>query len=130
MLDLRLSGRGFEPHWRHCVVSLSKNNNPCIVLIQPRKTRAFITERLLMRRRESNQTEQKYIHSHFIRGIWVAIAPPPPPNEAFSFLYHILHVGCVDSPVIMWIQNHARGGGVRGHAPPNFFIRMVQSGAF
>ena len=24
--DLRLRGRGFKPHWRHCVVSLSKTH--------------------------------------------------------------------------------------------------------
>ena len=56
-LDSRLRGRGFEPHRRHCVVSLSKNINPSLVLVQPRKTRPFITERLLMGRKESNQTD-------------------------------------------------------------------------
>ena len=44
VLDLRQRGRGFEPHWRHCVVSLSKNINPSLVLVQPRKTRPFITQ--------------------------------------------------------------------------------------
>ena len=48
VLDSRPRGRGFEPHRRHCVVSLSKNINPSLVLIQHRKTRPFITERLLM----------------------------------------------------------------------------------
>ena len=48
-------GNGFEPHLRHCVVSLSKNINPSLVLVQPRKTRPYITERLLMGRKESNQ---------------------------------------------------------------------------
>ena len=38
------------------VVSLSRNINPSLVLVQPRKTRPFITERLLMGRKESNQT--------------------------------------------------------------------------
>ena len=28
VLDSRPKGRGFEPHRRHCVVSLSKNINP------------------------------------------------------------------------------------------------------
>ena len=55
MFDLRLRGSGFKPHWRHCVMSLSKNINPSLVLVQPRKTRPFITERLLMGRKESNQ---------------------------------------------------------------------------
>ena len=52
VLDSRLRDRGFEPHRRHCVVSLSKNINPSLVLVQPRKTRPFITERLLMGRKE------------------------------------------------------------------------------
>ena len=57
VLDSRPKGRGIEPHRRHCVVSLSKNINPSLVLVQPpRKTHPFITERLLMGRKESNQT--------------------------------------------------------------------------
>ena len=39
------------------VKSLSKNINPSLVLVQPRKTRPYITGRLLMGRKESNQTE-------------------------------------------------------------------------
>ena len=54
--DSRPKGRGFEPHQHHCVVSLSKNINPSLVLVQPRKTRPFMTERLLIGRKESNQT--------------------------------------------------------------------------
>ena len=42
-LDSRPKGRGFEPHRRHCIVSLSKNINPGLVLVQPRETRPFIT---------------------------------------------------------------------------------------
>ena len=57
-LDSRPRGRRFEPHRRHCVVSLSKNINPSLVLVQPRKTRPFITERLLMGRKESKQTNK------------------------------------------------------------------------
>ena len=58
VLDLRMRGRGFEPQQRHCVVSLSNNIHLSVVLVQPRKTRPFITERLLMGRKESNQTNQ------------------------------------------------------------------------
>ena len=60
VLDSRPRDRGFEPHRRHCVVSLSKNiNRPSLVLVQPRKTRPFITERLLMGRKlKSNQSKQ------------------------------------------------------------------------
>ena len=57
VLDSRPKGRGFEPHRRHCVVSLSKNINPSLVLVQPRNTSPFITERLLMGHKESNQTK-------------------------------------------------------------------------
>ena len=57
VLDSRLKGRRFEPHLPHCVVSLSKNINPSLVLVQPRKTGPFITERLLMGCKESNQTK-------------------------------------------------------------------------
>ena len=58
VLDSRPKGRGFEPHRHHCVVSLSKNINPGLELVQPRKTRPFITERLLMGRKESKQTNK------------------------------------------------------------------------
>ena len=58
VLDSRPKGGGFEPHRRHCVVSLTKNINPSLVLVQPRKTCPFITERLLMGRKESNQTKK------------------------------------------------------------------------
>ena len=51
--------RDGKPHRRHCVVSLSKNISPSLVLVQPRKTRPFITERLLMGRKESNQTNKQ-----------------------------------------------------------------------
>ena len=57
VLDSRPKGRGLEPHRRHCVVSLSKNINPSLVLVQPRKTSPYITERLLIGHKESNQTK-------------------------------------------------------------------------
>ena len=60
VLDSRPRGRGFEPHRRHCDVTLSMNIYPSLVLVlvQPRKIRRFITERLLMGRKESNQTQK------------------------------------------------------------------------
>ena len=61
VLDSRPKGRGFEPQRRHCVVSWSKKIKPSLVLVQPRKTCPVITERLLMGRKESNQTNK--IHS-------------------------------------------------------------------
>ena len=57
-LTLVTKGRGLEPYRRRCIVSLSKNINPSLVLVQPRMTRPFINERLLMGRKESNQTKK------------------------------------------------------------------------
>ena len=47
--DSGLRGCGFKPHLRRSVVSLSKTHysNPYLVLVQPRKTRPDITEKLL-----------------------------------------------------------------------------------
>ena len=59
VLDLRPMGHGFEAR----VVSLSKNINPSLVLVQPRKTHPFITERLLMGRKELNQTNKQTMSS-------------------------------------------------------------------
>ena len=39
--------------------------NPSLVLVQPRKTRPFITERLLMGRKESNQTNKQWESGSF-----------------------------------------------------------------
>ena len=59
MLNSRPKGCWFEPHWHQCIVSLRKNINPSLVLVQPRKTRPYITERLLMGRKESNKQTNK-----------------------------------------------------------------------
>ena len=59
VLDLRPRGCGFKPHWRHFIVSLSKNINPSLVLVQPKKASSFIPERLLMGCKESNQTSKQ-----------------------------------------------------------------------
>ena len=50
---------------RCCIVSLSKNINPSLVMVQPRKTPPFITERLLIGCKESNQTKlQRNLQSY------------------------------------------------------------------
>ena len=59
VLDSGSRDRGFEPLRHHCVVPLSKNINPSLELVQPRKTRPFMTERLMMGRIESNQTNKQ-----------------------------------------------------------------------
>ena len=58
VLDSRPRGRGLGAHWRFWVASMSKNVNPSLILVQPRKTRPFITERLLMGCKETNQTNK------------------------------------------------------------------------
>ena len=58
VLDSRLRGGRFGPHRRQSIVSLSKNINPSLVLAQPRKTRPYIIERLLVAHKESNQTNK------------------------------------------------------------------------
>ena len=40
-------------------MSLSKNINPRLVLVEPRKTRPFINERLLMGHKKSNQRNKQ-----------------------------------------------------------------------
>ena len=62
--DSRPRGCGFEPHRRHCVVSLSKNINRSLVLVQPKKTHPFITERLLKGRKDPNQTNKIMVKFH------------------------------------------------------------------
>ena len=57
VLDSRPRGRRFEPHQHHCLSPRARHINPSLVLVQPRKTRPYITERLLMGRKESNQTK-------------------------------------------------------------------------
>ena len=58
MFDSRPRGRGIEPHLRHCVVVLEQDTfYPSLVLVQPRKTRPCLTERLLMERKDSNKTK-------------------------------------------------------------------------
>ena len=56
VLDSRPRGRRFEPRQPHCVVSLSKNIDPSLVVVHPRKNRPFIAKILLMGRKESRLT--------------------------------------------------------------------------
>ena len=99
--------RGFEPHRRHCVMSLSKNINPSLVLVQPRKTCPYITERLLKGRKESNQTNQtaldwltsvqvikylelKILNSFLSISFNVCCGCPLYPQQSFCFQLHTL----------------------------------------
>ena len=57
----RQRGRAFEPHRRHCIVSLRRHIDPSLVLVQPGKARPYIVERFLMGRKESNEIKNKII---------------------------------------------------------------------
>ena len=59
-----LSLTGFTTLW-----SLSMNINPSLVLVQPRKTCPFVTERLLTGRKESNQTKHAGILEQLLTGM-------------------------------------------------------------
>ena len=67
VLDSIPRGRGFEPHRRHCVVSLRKNSNHSLVLVQPRKTHPIIAEILMMGHKESNQTSKHSTGCSYVR---------------------------------------------------------------
>ena len=71
VLDSRPKGRGFEPHRHHCVVSLSKNINPSLVLVQPRNTHPYICERLLIGQKKikSNKQTNKRLICSFVHCI-------------------------------------------------------------
>ena len=56
VLDSRLRGRGFEPHQHHCFLSLSKTHLSQLSTGSTQEDLSLITERLLMGRKESNQT--------------------------------------------------------------------------
>ena len=50
---------GIEPHGVTALCPLVRTLILSLVLVQPRKTSPFLTERLLMERKESNQTKTK-----------------------------------------------------------------------
>ena len=92
--DSRPRGRGFQPHQHQCVVPLSKNINPSLVLVQPRKTCPFISERLLIGRKESNQMTCPCCLSdvftvHSMTGLYLRVQ-----NENLIFLFLNQNIYC------------------------------------
>ena len=47
LFDLRLNGCGFKPHWRHCVVSLSKTHLSLLSIGSTQESRLDMTEKML-----------------------------------------------------------------------------------
>ena len=74
--ESRPRGCGFESHRRHCDVVFEQDTFilALIVLVQPRKTHSCLTERLLMKRKESNQTSK--IWSGLIRSTVALLIEP------------------------------------------------------
>ena len=68
VLDSRPKGRGFEPHRRLCIVCLSKNINPSFAVVQHREARPYVTKRLLMGRKKSNQIKKIIFFLYFRYG--------------------------------------------------------------
>ena len=62
-------------------MSLSKNINPSLVLVQPRKTRPFITERLLMGHKEANQTKAKNVMHFYSEALFFIFEKSADPDE-------------------------------------------------
>ena len=58
VLDLRLGGHGSSLISVTALCPLARHITPSLVVVQPRKVRPFITERVLMGRKESNQTNK------------------------------------------------------------------------
>ena len=113
VLDSRPKGRRFEPHWRHCLVSLSKNINPSLVLVQPRETRPFITERLLMGRKESNQTNKNIDNSYYLTtfsklvcSIFQLFCRRALESLRYKFDTYILHTMISSKPQSLYVSTH------------------------
>ena len=65
--------------------SLSKTHYPSLVLVQHRKTRPCLTERLLMGRKESNQTKQEQSLPKQGKYNLIQIVVFPPKTECLSY---------------------------------------------
>ena len=85
VLDSRSKGHGFEPHPRHCVVVLEQHIYPSLVLVQPRNTRPYITERLLMGRKRIKSNKQTYAYKH----IYIDVLRPLT-NDLWVFLFQTI----------------------------------------
>ena len=57
LVFLRPKGAGSSLNSLTALCPSARHINPSLVLVQPRKTRPYITERLLMEHKESNQTK-------------------------------------------------------------------------
>ena len=94
--------------------SLTRHIHPSLVLVQPRKKRLYITERLLMGRNESNQTKnlQTRVRSYVpptgrVGDIWVLMRNPSVLASVSTFIsmHYLLnqlmdfHQSCIDTLV-------------------------------
>ena len=75
VLDSRLRGPGSSLTGVTVLCPWARHIYPSLVLVQPRKTHPYITERLLMGRKESNQTNKHCLKA--IKGLWQKDLPEP-----------------------------------------------------
>ena len=61
VLDSRTRAAGSCPTSVIALCAWARHINPRLVLVQPRKTRPYLTERLLMGCKESNQIKQNFV---------------------------------------------------------------------
>ena len=76
---------------------LARHINPSLVLVQPRKIRPFISERLLMGRKASNQTNKNHVIAHFMLHVYIypylsRLTLPPFIFQADIYIYLFFHV--------------------------------------
>ena len=54
-----------ESCYKGTIITAARHIYPSLVLVQPRKTHPYITERLLMGRKESNQTNKTILQRNY-----------------------------------------------------------------
>ena len=102
VLDSRPRGHWLEPHQRLCVVSLSKNINPSLVLVQPRKIGPYITERLLIGHKESNQTKLQFNKECLYINL-ISLRTKVSTASPYGFWYNIVVFSRVTILMNLWI---------------------------
>ena len=103
VLDSRLRGRRFKPHLLHCIVVPEQDTfYPSLVLVQPRKTRPCLNERLLMGHKESNQTnKQNHMtkDNYYQRGL---------KHQMKHYYITLSHLGVIARKPVFGVSNKAR----------------------
>ena len=84
-------------------MSMSKNINPSLILVQPRRTSPFITERLLMVHKESNKQNKRMYFCP--RRLFLSKANSADPDEMPPYAAFHLGLHCLSKYLFIGIQN-------------------------